>query len=51
MLEHFDQNELLALIEGELTPQQTEKLRQQLADDPEANELIEQLQHDRQLLR
>ena len=51
MLEHFDQDDLLALIEGELPPEQADQLRQQLAADPEAKALVEQYGQDRQLLR
>ena len=50
-LSPFDERALLELIEDELDPQEAERLRQRLAEDPRAAALIERLRQDRAALR
>lgn len=51
MLDHFDQEELLAYIEGELPPDETARLEHELANSPRAAMQVERLRRDRELLR
>lgn len=52
MSEHHDEHELLALIEGDLAPEQEARLRARLAgSDPKTLHLIDRMRADRALLR
>ena len=51
MLDHFDESDLLALIEGELDPAEASTLWRRIGEDPHARGVIEAMQRDRQLLQ
>lgn len=50
-LDHFDEDELLAFIEGELEPDEAARLEHALANSPRAAMLVERMRRDRELLR
>ena len=51
MLDHHDELELLALIEGDLDARQAAALRKRLANEPRAQAMIERMREDRAVLR
>lgn len=50
-LAHFNESDLLALIENELDPEAADALHRQLAAEPGALEAIERMRQDRAMLR
>ena len=50
MVESYDHDEILALIEGELDPERERSLREELSQDPALLEAIDQIALDRELL-
>ncbi len=51
MLDHFDESDLLALIEGELGPEEAKALWRRISEDPHARGVIQAMQRDRELLQ
>ena len=51
MLDHFDESDLLALIEGELSPEEAKALWRRISEDPHARGVIQAMRRDRELLR
>lgn len=51
MLDHFDESDLLALIEGELGPDEAASLWRRISEDPHARGVIQAMQRDRELLQ
>ena len=51
MLDHFDESDLLALIEGELGPEEAKVLWRRISEDPHARGVIQAMQRDRELLQ
>ncbi len=51
MLDHFDESDLLALIEGELGPAEAKALWRRISEDPHARGVIQAMQRDRELLQ
>jgi anti-sigma factor RsiW len=49
--DHFDQDELLAFIEGELEPDEAARLEHELSNSPRAAMQVERMRRDRELLR
>lgn len=49
--ERFNEDELLAYIEGELAPDEASRLERSLAESPRAAELVSHMQRDRERLR
>ncbi len=51
MLDHFDESDLLALIEGELGPEEAKALWRRISEDPHARGVIQAMRRDRELLQ
>ncbi len=51
MLDHFDESDLLALIEGELGPAEAKALWRRISEDPHARGVIQSMRRDRELLQ
>ncbi len=51
MLDHFEESDLLALIEGELGPEDAKALWGRISEDPHARGVIQAMRRDRELLQ